>query len=87
MIGAGAGGALAVAGYRFTRGESDAVYGWAYVGSWLAPVAGAVVGALVDRSAGPALVYRSSTRVSKTTVLVSPLLTAKGGGASIAVAF
>jgi hypothetical protein len=85
LIGAGAGGAVAVAGFQATRGESDAVYGWAYVASWLAPVVGAVVGAFVDRSVGNAPIYLASPPISKTRVSVCPLVTPKAAGASISV--
>jgi hypothetical protein len=66
LIGAAVGGAVAAIGYAGTRGHSDAVYGWAYIGSWLAPAGGAVAGALIDRA-------------SNRTIYVAPPATSRSG--------
>jgi hypothetical protein len=56
LIGAAVGGAIAALGVVATHGSSDSFYGWAYVGVWAAPAAGAATGALIDR-ASMAAVY------------------------------
>jgi len=86
LIGAGAGGAIALWGIGTTRGTSDAFYGWAYVGSWLAPAAGAVAGAFIDRSIGGASVFVVPS-FRRASVSVSPLIGARGRGAAVSIRY
>jgi hypothetical protein len=86
LIGLGAGGALALAGFAAT-GDSDAWYGWAYVGSWLVPSAGMALGWAVDAGTVPAPVYLSAPGVSKVTVSVSPVAATKGLIASVSIRY
>lgn len=81
LIGAGVGGALAVLGLQT---ESDAIYFHAYIGAWLYPTTGAVVGALVDR-ARRKTIFRRSSRSDR--LVVSPWIAGGARGISVVVTF
>lgn len=81
LIGAGLGGGLAVLGFVSTRGRSDAVYGYAYIGSWLFPAVGGVVGWLIDRNSGREVIFQSQARGSGLSI--TPLLSPTFAGVTL----
>jgi hypothetical protein len=62
LIGAAAGGVVAMLGISETRG-SDSVYVWGYGMSWALPAAGATVGALLDKAV-TATIYVAPARTT-----------------------
>jgi hypothetical protein len=83
LIGAGVGGLTFFAG---TGIEDDpAVYYWLYIGSWLFPTTGAIVGALLDRATGNEPIYVTHSR--QPAVALSPWFGRKGTGISVSLRF
>ena len=80
-IGAGAGLAIAYAGFKGTQGRDDSVYMWAYVGSWLLPTAGAGIGAATG---GSEKLFLHAGRVGAS---ISPWLAPKGAGIALAIRY
>jgi hypothetical protein len=83
LIGAGVGCAVFWAGSGIE--DDPAVYYWLYIGSWLFPTAGAVVGALLDRASGNEPIYVTPSR--QPAVAVSPWLSRKGTWISVSLRF
>jgi hypothetical protein len=71
LIGAAAGGAVAVVGFLATQGSSDSAYGWAYIGSWLAPVGGALGGYFIDKQVGNGPMYRAPAGGSNLSLMLA----------------
>lgn len=88
LAGLGIGAAVGVAGFAATyHSGDDAVYYWAYIGTWLSPAVGAGVGAIAGRAWGNETVYIAPARTGAARVTVSPLLAKRATGLSVSVRF
>jgi hypothetical protein len=89
LIGAGVGGAVFGVGWISCVSQDVGCEIWGdpggFVTSWLAPAAGGIVGALLDRAKGNEPIYVTPSR--QTAVAVSPWLGRKGTGISVSLRF
>jgi hypothetical protein len=88
LIGLGIGAAVGFLGMASTyHQDTEAVYFWFYIGSWLSPAAGAALGAIADHARGNELVYIAPTRAGAGKVTVSPLFSKRAAGLSVSFRF
>lgn len=94
LLGAAAGGAVYLGGLMFCEankldcGAAGGAEVWmpgSPMTAWLAPAAGAILGALVDRAKGNAVIYVTPSR--RPALSVSPWLGRQGSGVSVFLRF